>query len=162
MTTLEPRTALIRPAQAGDEELIGPFLRRLSSDSLRSRFLGGLSRDAAEAELRYEVGSRPGCRAVVAEDPDGNVVGEAFAGAIDDETMELAFVVADDWQHHGIGNALIDALVGSLRASGTRRVVIETLWDNGAMIALMRHLALPLCEERVGCGVLRVSAALLP
>ncbi len=58
--------------------------------------------------------------------------------AADEElpTAEVAFVVADAWQHRGIGSLLLEKLAGAARQRGIRRFRAETLAQNRAMLSV--------------------------
>ena len=52
---------------------------------------------------------------------------------------EVAFVVADDYQHHGIGSLLLDELARAARSRGIRTFLAETLCENKAMLDVFHH-----------------------
>src|SRR6202040_1956398 len=51
----------------------------------------------------------------------------------DPAACEFAIAVADDWQGCGIGRALLAKLEREAAASGIRRMLADTLYDNKAM-----------------------------
>jgi GNAT superfamily N-acetyltransferase len=57
---------------------------------------------------------------------------------------EVAFVVRDDWQDHGIGTALLRNLIAIARRHGIRGFTAEVLRDNRAMQRVFHK-----CEEKV-------------
>jgi len=54
----------------------------------------------------------------------------------DSATCEFAIAVADNWQRCGIGRALLAQLEREAAASGIRRMLADTLYDNKAMRGL--------------------------
>src|SRR5436190_21791028 len=52
--------------------------------------------------------------------------------------VEVAIEVVDDWQGRGIGQQVIDELVGAATRLGYRRLVADVLDDNAAMLHLLR------------------------
>jgi acetyltransferase len=56
--------------------------------------------------------------------------------AHDPVTCEFAIAVADNWQACGIGRALLTRLEREAAASGIRRMLADTLYDNKAMRGL--------------------------
>jgi GNAT superfamily N-acetyltransferase len=56
---------------------------------------------------------------------------------------EAAFVVADAWQHHGLGAVLLQLVADRARQHGVAPLVAETLGTNRAMQAVFRHRGLP-------------------
>ena len=133
----------------------------LSRRSLYRRFLHGVAAPAATAELRREVrDAAPHGTAFVAEDPEGRIIGEAYAATIDDGAAEVAFIVAVSWQHHGVGTLLRAALFERLRAEGIGAVYAEVFRENRPMLELLRDSGLPLNEERCEDGILRIRVEL--
>jgi hypothetical protein len=68
--------------------------------------MGGVSRGFAIEELCREVRSGGADFALIAENPSGEIVGEAYAAILSAREAEAAFVVRDPDQHHGVGTAL--------------------------------------------------------
>jgi GNAT superfamily N-acetyltransferase len=61
---------------------------------------------------------------------------DRIAGTSD---AEVAFVVADDYQHHGLGSLLLDELARAARARGIETFLAETLCENKAMLDVFHH-----------------------
>jgi GNAT superfamily N-acetyltransferase len=55
---------------------------------------------------------------------------------------EVAFVVADAWQHRGIGRILMSQLIDAGRARGLRGFTAETLATNAAMLGVFQRSGL--------------------
>ena len=68
---------------------------------------------------------------------------------------EVAFVVTEAWQGHGVGTLLLDDLASRARAAGVDRFVAYTLYENHRMRQLFRRLG-PMTGEGDGAGVIRV------
>jgi GNAT superfamily N-acetyltransferase len=81
----------------------------------------------------------------------GQVVGLAECvwppgGPHDDEDAEppdVAIMIADDWQRHGVGKRLMIGLARRCIAAGVRRVQAETEAENVAAAALARSVTRP-------------------
>ena len=56
---------------------------------------------------------------------------------------EVAFVVADEYQHHGIGSLLLDELARAAWQRGIEVFKAETLAENAAMLDVFRHAGFP-------------------
>jgi GNAT superfamily N-acetyltransferase len=56
---------------------------------------------------------------------------------------EVAFVVADEYQHHGIGSLLLDELARAAWQRGVEVFRAETLAENAAMLDVFRHAGFP-------------------
>jgi GNAT superfamily N-acetyltransferase len=57
----------------------------------------------------------------------------------DFEAAEVAVEVVDEWQHRGVGTALLGALTERARAAGIRRFHMTMLRDNKAARSLAGH-----------------------
>jgi hypothetical protein len=69
---------------------------------------------------------------------------------------EVAFVVRDDHQNHGLGHVLLDLLAERAREEGFHRLVAETLPDNVRMLSVFRHAGLHE-RTRFDGGVMHVT-----
>lgn len=154
-------SARVRPAVPGDDGAVAALASSLSRESLRRRFLGGVARDAASAELCRELHPSSDELAFVAEDPEGALVGEAYAALIEPGRAEAAFVVRDRNQHAGIGTALFDAVVAALRSRGVGSLVLYVLLHNGPMQAIVQRSGL-LYSVRLGGDMLEMNVELAP
>ena len=56
---------------------------------------------------------------------------------------EVAFIVADEHQHHGLGSLLLDELAAAGRARGVESFKADTLAENAAMLDVFRHAGYP-------------------
>jgi len=151
---------VVRVPTAGDPPKIAAMVAALSARSLERRFLGTVPRQEALAELRRELRADADSVALLACDPAGEVVGEAYAARLDADSAEVAFVVADAWQSRGVGTLLRDALFEALRQRGFRYAVAELQWANVAMSSLLRQTNLRCTTERHDEGVLVVRVEL--
>jgi len=120
----------LRPMRWDDIEAVLPLEREL--------FAGD---PPWSAELfRSELAAVPATRwYVVVEDSD-DIVG--YAGLlISGETADVqTLAVAPLWQRHGIGTALLDALVDEARRRGVGEILLEVRADNDAALVLYsRH-----------------------
>jgi acetyl coenzyme A synthetase (ADP forming)-like protein len=112
---------------------------RASDRSLYLRFFN-LSRTAADDYLEKIVA--PGSRthqALVAS-VRGEIVAVVAFEALGDKSAEMALLVADDWQHEGIGTLLLEHLASVARQVGITRFVGEVLAENAAMIQVLRDI----------------------
>ena len=136
---------MLRPIRPDDKPLLAAGMQHLSERSAYQRFLVPKS-GLTEAELHYltEVDFRDHVAfvAVRPEEPDVLVgVGRWIRLASDPEVAEIAFVVADDLQHRGLGTALAEALAEAARERGVRRFTATMLPDNLAAHRLFARVA---------------------
>ena len=69
---------------------------------------------------------------------------------------DVAFAVADEWQHRGVGKALADRLAADARAAGIERLHATMHAENRSSLALMRRVTREL-TTRLAAGQLEVS-----
>mgnify|MGYP003629313677 CR=1 FL=1 len=116
-TLPDKSTAIIRPLRPDDGPRLVEGLRALSSESRRRRFLFSKG-DFSTAELNYFThcdGAHHIALVLVETDADGHegefvAVGRSIQDTADTSFAEVAIAVADEWQHHGVGERLIRAL----------------------------------------------------
>lgn len=144
-----PRGIAIRPIEAGDRIEIERFYRALSPDSLDARFHGA-TRGIDDREARWFCGPdrlrREGLVAVERR-PLGRdrIVGHLCLEPIDGNTdVEMAIAVADEWQHQGIGRALLVAALRWAAFRGVERLHAAIRWSNPAIMGLLRSVDRPM------------------
>ena len=136
-------TIEIRAARPGDFDAVRDVHAKMSPDNLYLRFFS-MSPLAAEREAR-RVCREPGPdHAALLAVLDGEVVGcgtyeRAGAGS---GSAEVAFTVADDLHHRGIGMLLLEHLVSLARGRGFRAFTAETLSENAAMLRVFADAGL--------------------
>jgi GNAT superfamily N-acetyltransferase len=85
--------------------------------------------------------------ALVAEIGDHLIAVGRYDSAPGATEAEVAFVVSDEFQHHGIGALLLDELVRAARARGITAFRAETLCENHAMLDVFRHAGFPVTSS---------------
>ena len=127
------RIVRVATATASDAREIVAFVRGLSPTSQYERFFVRRSGDALEAEVVRELACARNLSLVARDASDGRVVGHALGARFGERGAEVAFAVADDVQHLGLGTALARALLDALRAAGVRAFEGFTLPENATM-----------------------------
>jgi ribosomal protein S18 acetylase RimI-like enzyme len=123
---------------------------RLSETSRRARF-NGPKPCLSAAELRELAAVDSRHHALV-----GYVKGDRLPAAIarlvrvGRHGAEIAFAVADEYQHRGIGSALAAELVADARAAGIHEITALASSDNPAALALLRRTTTVLDVRREG------------
>jgi ribosomal protein S18 acetylase RimI-like enzyme len=59
----------------------------------------------------------------------------------DGRSAEIAFAVADEYQHRGVGSALAAELIADARAAGIIEITALASSDNAAAVKLLRRTA---------------------
>ncbi|MFI7439024.1 GNAT family N-acetyltransferase [Nonomuraea indica] len=145
----------IRPARSDDDERIRCFLAGLSLHTRTLRFFTGFSRPAASlVRALLAVDER---RDVLVATLDGEIIGHAmsYRGAAAD--VEIAVVVTDRWQGHGLGPRLVGALLLRAARRGATTVGMDVMGDNRRALSLVRRLW-PDATMRVVSGTVEVTA----
>ena len=152
---------MLRPIRRQDAEALRDFHRQLSSESIRRRWFTAHPELSLDEALTFTDVDGDGRAAVVAV-YDGDLVGvgryESLPPSAD---AECAFVVRDDLQGHGLGTALVSAVIDEARRHGKRHLVAETLPDNVPMIHAFRQAA-PAAVMAFCDGVVEVVIPLSP
>ena len=94
-------------------------------------------------------------------DPEDELDGVARYIALDQrpQVAEVAVTVADDWQHQGVGTALLSQLIG--RADEDQKTFVATCFvDNSDMISLFRELGDSVTKTGGGAGAIELEIAL--
>ena len=129
---------LVRPLRNGDVGTVLAVFTRLGPASRRQRFNGPkpcLS-DVELAQLARVDSSHHALVAYVEGDPRPIAIARlAREGA----TAEIAFAVADEYQHRGIGSALAAELLVDARAAGITEITALASGDNPAALRLLRR-----------------------
>jgi acyl-CoA synthetase (NDP forming)/GNAT superfamily N-acetyltransferase len=143
-------TIEIRTARPDDFAAVRDMYARMSPDNLYLRFFS-MSPMVAEQEAR-RICREPGPdHAALLALLDNEVVGcgtyeQAGAGS---GSAEVAFTVADDLHHRGIGMLLLEHLVSLARGRGFRAFTAETLSENAAMLRVFADAGLPVHRSLV-------------
>lgn len=143
-----PREITIRPIAAGDQLGLERFYAGLSVDSLEARFHGA-TRGISDRDARTFCGPdhlhREGLVAIERR-PAGRdrIVGHVCLEPIDGTSdLEMAIAVADAWQHHGIGRALLAAAMDWASVHGVARLHAAIRWSNPVILGLLRSVDRP-------------------
>ena len=131
---------LVRPLRDGDSKTVFAVFERLSTESRRARF-NGPKPCLSEVELSSLARMDSDHYALVGYlESDPRPVAIARIARQTDGSAEIAFAVADDVQHLGIGSALAAELVRDARAAGITEITALVASDNPRALALMRRI----------------------
>jgi GNAT superfamily N-acetyltransferase len=162
-------SAVVRPIRPDDGPRLAEGLRQLSPESRRRRFL--FSRGSFSAkELDYFThcdGVDHLALVVVATGPKGRehqfvAVARCIRDSADPGLAEVAIAVADDWQHHGVGEMLIQALARSAWEAGIRCWNAVLFTNNVAMRKLLELVGKKQSEQSEEAGVAGLVYRLSP
>lgn len=149
----------IRPIRADDWHRLQLFHQRLSPSTVERRFHGAKRELTTPLALRFaDVDGRNDVAFVATTGTRGRIVGVGRYARVSPTAAEVAFVVEDAFQHHGIGSRLMRRLVDTARENGITEFVAEVLTGNAPMYRLLREAG-PI-ETRGSGGVCEVRVDL--
>jgi GNAT superfamily N-acetyltransferase len=129
----------LRPIRPDDADRLIAFHRHLSPRSVYLRFFT-LHPELTAAEVtRFTTVDYVDRLALVAMVGGEFIAVGRFDRAPGDSEAEVAFVVADEYQHHGVGSLLLDELARAAVARGVHTFRADTLAENRAMLDVFRH-----------------------
>ncbi|MCT2593974.1 GNAT family N-acetyltransferase [Streptomyces sp. N2-109] len=147
----------VRRADTRDLDAARAMHERCSDDTLSRRYHGPVG--DADTYLGHLLSPRFG-RTLAAETAAGRLVALGHLLWDGDET-EVALLVEDGWQRHGVGGELLRRLAAMAAEAGCAHVYAVTQASNAGMVALMRGLELPL-DHQIEEGTLVITAELAP
>ena len=142
-------TVHVRPARHEDRDAIRAFLGDVSQDAIWFRFFSMANLDwaadwAASIDYRQRFGlvveTGPPAPAAPAapQAPARQIIAHA-AYVRDGDRAEVAFLVSDAWQGHGIATILLAHLAERASSQGISTFIAEVLPNNHRMIAVFRE-----------------------
>ena len=147
MLTLRDGTRVrVRPILSEDTERLRAFHSHLSRDSVIFRFfryMPELSVYDAERFTHLDYVDRMALVATLGTGDQEQILAVVRYDRIGSESAEVAFVVADAWQGHGIASALLLQLAAYARERGIRRLLAITMSSNRRMLEVLRHCGFP-------------------
>jgi L-amino acid N-acyltransferase YncA len=133
------RTAVIRPARAADRPAIGDFFAGLSVQARYLRFFSPITPGPALLDLLC--GGEGATDALLAT-RGGVIIGHGMAadvsGPCGTRTTDIGVVVADAWQHQGVGSALVRALATGAQVRGVTSVTMDVMYGNDRALAMIK------------------------
>jgi len=131
----------VRALAPSDHDAVLEFLRGLSAETMYRRFF---SLPRVDDRL-YDMVAHPSeccSEALIALTEDaGEVVGLATYDRLDTDpaAADVSIVVADAWQHRGVGSVLMRKLGGAARRRGIERFTATMLADNRPVVDFVRR-----------------------
>ena len=139
-------SAHVRAIRANDVERLCAFHRQLSPESIIFRFfhyVPELSPQDAEHFTHVDYDQRMALVATIDSGESEEILGVVRYEHLRPATAEVAFVVEDHWQGHGIATALLHRLADYARKRGYTTFVAITMGDNTRMIEVLRNCGFP-------------------
>ena len=140
-------TAEMRPIEAGDAAGLLRFHGTLSTETTYLRFFcvhPQLSKYELERFTHVDHRDREAIVATI----DDDIAGVARYDRLDNQQdAEVAFVVTDRWQGHGLGSAMFRELAQRARQAGITRFVADTLPSNSKMLTVFHDTGLSMTSK---------------
>jgi hypothetical protein len=154
------RTLEIRPTTADDAELICQLYRPLSLEDRHRRFFSAFMPELSWCRGWASVGERGGhgLVAIVHDDDQQIVVGEAGYALRQDGDGDLAVTVAPAWRGW-LGSYLVELLTQHAASHGIDNLQADVLLENRPMLAILRHRGSVNLEHAYGTVRLTIGTA---
>lgn len=135
---------LIRPLKPEDAEMQQAFVRKLSAETRYFRFMSALrelppSLLAKLTQIDYDREIAFIALNEAAEGPEQTGICR-FATNPDGDSCEFAIVVADAWQHSGLGRILMERLIAAAKDKNLKTMKGVFLKSNERMLRFVQHL----------------------
>jgi RimJ/RimL family protein N-acetyltransferase len=138
----------VRPIAATDAAALLRFHAHLSPRSVHLRYF------FPHPELQPNEVTHLTCvdgvnRAACVVEHDGEIIAVGRYDRLEDpRSAEVAFVVADEFQHHGLGTMLLERLTERARRIGIGEFKASVLAENSAMLAVFHGAGFPVTQSR--------------
>lgn len=154
----------VRAIRSDDKERMRIAFERLSAQTVYRRFfqpLTTLTSGALQEATELDFHDHVGLALTVGEGTSERLiaVGNFVRVAPGADCAEVAFVVADDYQHRGAATLLLQHLVHVARGVGLRQLLALVLEDNREMVEVLANSKLPL-QQSFEDGMRRVVLSL--
>jgi ribosomal protein S18 acetylase RimI-like enzyme len=132
---------VIRGIESSDAEMYRAFDATLSERSRRLRYLGYMPALEAERAIQLATVDFDSRFALVAvASGESRIVADCRLVPAADGRSEVAIAVADDYQGGGLGEFMLELILGIAADRGLQGVTAEVRYDNEAMLRLLRRL----------------------
>jgi GNAT superfamily N-acetyltransferase len=136
LRTQQDRTFTVTQAGPAEARRVSDFITGLSVRTQFLRFFASVA-PPSSGLLRALTSADGSADVLVAVDSGGTIVGHGMAvdrqAADGCMVSDVGLVIADDWQLHGVGSALLDELAVRAAGRGAGDLVMDVLADNGRM-----------------------------
>jgi GNAT superfamily N-acetyltransferase len=137
----------VRPIRPDDAGRLVAFHHHLLPRSVFLRFFTFHPELSAQEVEHFTCVDYVNRLALVAELDDRLIAVGRFDSEPGETEAEVAFVVLDEFQHHGIGSLLLDELARAARTRGITTFRAETLCENRTMLDVFHHAGFPVTSR---------------
>ena len=160
-TTMLGTRVHVRPIRPDDAPRLVVFHSNLTPRSVYRRFFSAHPKLSAKEVERFTCVDYVDRLALIAEIGDRMVAVARYDRTPDTSEAEVAFVVADDCQHHGIASLLLELLADAAWRVGITTFVASTLMENREMLNVFASSKFD-TSTSVDCGVIEIRFMIDP
>ncbi len=154
--TADGTPAHVRGIRPDDDARLVAFHAGLSPETIYMRFFGARPTLPASEVLRFTNVDFVDRVALVATIDDRLVAVARYDRVLGSRSAEVAFVVDDEHQHHGLGPVLLERLAVAARHRGIAQFLADTLATNTHMLRVFAHAGYAV-HRTFEAGVIRLS-----
>jgi GNAT superfamily N-acetyltransferase len=138
----------VRPIASTDAVLLVRFHAHLSPRSVHLRYFYP-HLELQPAEVTHLTCVDGFDRVAYVVEHHGEIIAVGRYDRLEDHcSAEVAFVVADEGQHHGLGTMLLERLVDTARRAGIGEFKASVLAENSTMLAVFHGAGFPMTQTR--------------
>jgi GNAT superfamily N-acetyltransferase len=153
--------AVVRPISSADAEALVRFHRHLSAGSIRMRYCYP-HEELSPSEVAHFTQIDGQDRVALVVESSTELIAVGRYDRLDDHRVaEVAFVVADTYQHHGLAKMLLQRLAHAARSVGITRFIAEVMLENRAMLSVFHDAGFPI-ESKTECGTVALTMTIAP
>jgi acyl-CoA hydrolase/GNAT superfamily N-acetyltransferase len=155
ITASDGAPVTIRPVRITDEPQLRDFFYSLSEDTVYKRWLT-VRRRVPREEIVHEIDVDYDERMTLVAETRSSGKEPEIVGVARYETepasgqAEVAFVVRDDWQGHGLGTALLAQTIEMARDRGVSALTADVLAANTTMLRIFHESGIPVVSSLEG------------
>ena len=148
--------AVVRPISSADAGALLRFHADLSARAIQLRYFYP-HKDLSPSEVAHLTQVDGEARVALVIERARELIAVGRYDRLDDHSVaEVAFVVADAHQHHGLATMLLHRLANAARSVGITRFVAEVLAENGPMLSVFHDAGFPI-ESKTEWGTVTIS-----
>jgi GNAT superfamily N-acetyltransferase len=153
--------AVVRPISPADAEAMLRFHSRLSARTIQLRYFSP-HKNLSPEEVAHLTQVDGVARVALVVEHARELIAIGRYDRLDDyRVAEVAFVVVDAYQHHGLATILLQHLADTARSVGITRFTAEILADNRAMLSVFHDAGFP-TESKTECGTVELTMTIAP
>ena len=154
-------TAVVRPIALADSGALLRFHGHLSTRSIQLRYFYP-HKDLSPSEVAHFTQVDGEARVALVVERSRELIAVGRYDRLDDHRVaEVAFVVADAYQHRGLATMLLQHLAKAARSAGITRFIAEVLAENRAMLSVFHDAGFPI-ESKTEWGSVELTMTIAP